>query len=108
MVQHLLAWLKRLRWWVWAAIAFGTALLLFLLKALFAPPGQLRSTDGSLLPQVPKALQERVAHTEEAALQQRVTAKVAAESDRAELERIAKENDGVERRRRLAEMLKRL
>lgn len=94
----------------WVVIAVGVAIALLLLM-LLAGFFQKEDSDGSKtdpLPDVGEKLKEAVRQAEEEALVARVEARVEAETQKEELAEIAAVEDGAERRRRLAEMLRRL
>lgn len=94
--------------WVAVAVAVGLGIAgVFLLRGLFVK----ERSDGSEedpLPEVADKLKKRVQQAEEEALVSRVEAKVKAEQDQKELEEVAQIDDGKERRKRLADMLRRL
>jgi len=97
--------------WVILSVAGGVLIVLVIvLRGLFtrksSPP---KNPDGSQpLPPIDARIKEHVAVVEEEATVARIEARVEATADREQLERISKVEDGVERRRRLAAMLRRL
>lgn len=94
--------------WIAVAVAVGLGVVaIFLLRGLFVK----EKPDGSKedpLPEVEEKLKQKVRKAEEEALVSRVEAKVEAEKDQQELKEVAQIEDGKERRKRLAEMLRRL
>ncbi len=94
-----------MKWLLWTVLAFGVAVVTWLLRSLFSghtPEGPTK------LPTIPAKLQAKVDKAEEEALKARVEATVTAVEDKKELEEIAKIPDGKERRKRLADKLRQL
>jgi hypothetical protein len=101
------AFWKQAKYWVIAGGVLLAVVLFFLFRGLLTR----ENSDGEktdILPEVEDALKERVRVAEEEALVARVEARVEAEADKQELEEVATIEDGAERRRRLAEMLRKL
>lgn len=101
------AFLKQFKYYLIAGGVLLAIVLFFVLRGLFTREDE-DGTKTDILPEVEDALKERVRVAEEEALVARVEARVEAEQQREELEEIAKVEDGAERRRRLAEMLRKL
>lgn len=101
------AFIKQFKYYL---IAGGVllALGLFFVLRLLLTREDSKGNSGEVLPEVQDALKERVRTAETEALEARVEALVEAEEDRKELEEVSKIDDGAERRRRLAEMLRKL
>ena len=103
-MQWLKVQYKRYRYWFWIGAAVLIAILLFVVRGLI-----VGSKDGGKrkisLPEVPKALKDKVEQAEEESLVARVEARVVAEQEKKELQEVAKIDDGAERRKRLAKML---
>jgi len=96
--------LARMQWWAWALLGVLLAAGIFFLKLISSRPKEP-------LPSVytpPPEIQARVEKAEETALRARVEARVTAEHQRQELEHVAKIPEGALRRKRLAELLRRL
>ena len=91
---------KHAKWFALGAVAIGAAGLAFLFRGALVGKGRRVS-----LPPLDKGIQDAVRKAEEEALVARVEARVKAEQEVEELEEVSKIDDGVERRRRLAEML---
>lgn len=110
MKAKLKAFWKRSKWVILSVAAALVAVLAFILRGLFTKkPSQPVAPDTPQpLPPIDERIREKVTKAEEEALVARVEARVQAETQRAELDEIAKVEDGAERRRRLAEMLRRL
>jgi len=101
------ALLKQAKYYLVAAGVLLAIVLFFVLRGLFNREDATgHKTD--VLPEVEDALKERVRAAEEEALVARVEARVEAEGQRKELDAVAEIEDGAERRRRLAEMLRKL
>lgn len=95
---------KRASWLLWAFVALTFAVVVWTLRGLFNGPKHAGPTR---LPPVPEKLRAKVDKAEEEALKAKVEATVKAEEAKHELEEIGKITDGAERRKRLAERLKR-
>lgn len=110
MKAKLKAFWKRSKWVILSVIAVLVAVLAFVLRGLFAPKPEpfLGPDQPQPLPPIDQRIKDQVVKAEEEALVARVEARVHAETQRMELQEIAKVEDGAERRRRLAEMLRRL
>jgi len=104
-MSKFLVWLKSAKWILYVVLAVGTGILLLVLRKLFFGP---KPDVPSKLPDVPPALQRKVDQAQEEALKAKVEAKVTAEDDKKQLDEITKIDDGVERRKRLAQMLQNL
>lgn len=101
------AFLKRFKYYLVAGGVLLALVLFFVLRGLFTrEDANGRKVD--ILPEVEEALKERVRVAEEEALVARVEARVEAEVQREELEEVGQIEDGAERRRRLADMLRKL
>lgn len=98
---------KRMKWIILAVSAVLVAVLAVVLRGMIVREDPQGSKE-DVLPEVSEAIKEKVVQAEEESLIARVEARVEAETQREELKEIAKEDDGVERRRRLASMLRRL
>jgi hypothetical protein len=101
-MRWLKAQYKRYKYWVWGLLAVLAALLLFLLRGAVVGGGRRKIS----LPEIPRALRAKVDLAEEEALVARVEARVEATKEVEKLQEVAKISDGVERRKRLAAMLK--
>jgi hypothetical protein len=108
MWKKLKAFYQARRWECWAALAAISGLVLLALRLLVFRGGPEHSGDETYLPEPPKFLVRKVKQVEKEALVARVEARVKAEEDKKELEVVASLEDEVERRKRLAEMLRRL
>lgn len=116
MVRFLSRGMKKLRsawkWLKWVFVALGGATLVFLgilARGFFTePPRPEAGKKRQVLPEPPAEVKQRAEQAYEEALIARVEATTVAEEKRTELEEIGKIDDGAERRKRLAEMLRRL
>jgi hypothetical protein len=107
MKAALLRFWKRSKWVILAVAAACLAVLAVVLRGLiFREPPEGKKID--MLPEVDEALKMKVRQAEEESLVSRVEARVQAETQKQELQEVMKVEDGAERRRRLAEMLRRL
>jgi len=107
MKSSLVVFLERFKWVLLTVGAAFVASLAFLLRGMLVkefPEGPKQD----VLPAVATKLMERVQRVEEEAIAARIRAQVQAEDKQVELIEIAAIPDGVERRKRLAEMLRRL
>jgi len=98
---------KKSKWIILSVGAAVVGVLAFLLRGMLVkefPEGPKQD----VLPSVATKLMERVQRVEEEAIATRIRAQVQAEDKQVELIEIAAIPDGVERRKRLAEMLRRL
>lgn len=103
-MKWLTAMFKQTKWVVWAVIATAAVVALWLLRTLFTADPEAPAR----LPEVPPKLKAKVAKAEEDALVARVEARVEAEKAKAILDEAASADDDKERRKRLAEALRRL
>ena len=97
------AFLKKTKWVAWAVVGFVAVVVIWTLRGLFNGP---RHAGPTVLPPVPEKLREKVDKAEEEALKAKVEATVKAEEAKEELAEIATISDGAERRKRLAERLR--
>jgi hypothetical protein len=101
-MDKLVAWWKTSKWAVLAVLS-GIALIVgFVLRSLFT--GSKPSEPG--IPPPPSALKQAVEQAHEDSLKARIVASTQAQEHHEKLAEIAKIDDGVERRKKLAEMLK--
>ena len=96
------------RWEIWAALAAASGLVLLVLRVFVFRGGPEHSGDETYLPEPPKKLVKKVKQVEEEALVARVEARVKADEDKKQVEEITKMDDGEERRKRLAELLRKM
>lgn len=109
MKAHLKAIWKRSKWVLFAIGGAVLVALAFVFRGLVTSCEPKRGSNrAQTLPTVDERVKARVAEVEEEATVARIEAKVRASTDREQLERINQVDDGVERRRRLAAMLRRL
>lgn len=109
MKARLKAFWKRSKWMILSVLAAIVGVIAFILRGLFVRKPPINEIpDNQSLPPIDARIKENVTRVEEEALVARIEATIRAETDREQLERIAKVEDGVERRRRLAAMLRRL
>jgi hypothetical protein len=104
-VTKLRAWYAKSRWALWLMLSACLALVLYALRVITGD--KRKSATDDFLP-VPKLLQDKLNAAEEDSLRARVEATTQATGKKEALEDIAKIKDGVERRKRLAEMLTKL
>lgn len=93
------------KWIALVVVAIGFAVLIWCFRGLLTNPGKdtLPKRDGSLLPPVPKPLQDAVDNAQESALVTKATSKATTDEKKAELKKIVAVKDGKKRRARLAE-----
>ena len=103
-MKWLISIFKRTKWVAWAVLAVATVAVVWFFRTLFTADPKAPAR----LPEVPAALKYKVAKAEEDALIARVEASVEAEKAKELLDEAAAIDDGVERRKRLAEALRRL
>jgi hypothetical protein len=98
---------EKSKWIILSVGAVIIGVLAFMLRGMFVtePP---EGPKQDVLPDVATKLMARVQQVEEEAIATRIRAQVQAEDKQVELIEIAAIPDGVERRKRLAEMLRRL
>jgi hypothetical protein len=96
--------LKLTKYAALAVLGFAVLIGLWLLRTLFTADPSAPAK----LPEVPKKLKEKVEKAEEEALIARVEARVEATQSKELLDEAAAIEDGEERRKRLADMLRRL
>jgi len=98
---------KQFKWVFLALGAVIVVVVVFLLRSL-VPRKKSNIIEGVVSVPIDERIMENVRVAEEEAVVARVEAKVRADADMEQLERISKVEDGVERRRQLAAMLRRL
>jgi hypothetical protein len=103
-MSKLKAVLKFSKYIAMAVIGFAVLVVLWSLRTLFTADPSAPAK----LPEVPKKLKEKVEKAEEEALIARVEARVEAAESKKILDEAANIEDGKERRKRLAEQLRRL
>ena len=106
-MKKIFAFLKQTQWILWASLAVVVGILLWVLRGFFEAP-KAAPAGSSRLPPIPEALRAKVEQAQEAALKARVEARVQAAEEKKEIEDISKIPDAAERRRRLAEKLRRI
>jgi len=104
-MKTIIAWIKSVKYLAWGLLAVGVVVAIWLIRTLFSGP---KPSGPARLPEVPPALQKKVEATEEAATKAKLEVKIKSDADRAELVRTMQIQDGAERRKRLAELLRRL
>jgi flagellar biosynthesis/type III secretory pathway M-ring protein FliF/YscJ len=110
MAAKLKSWLASAKWVVYLVIALAVGFLFLMVAPFFKT--RKRDENGNVeedpLPTLPQAVQERLDQVHEEAATARAEAGAKSEEQRKELAEIRKIEDGRERRRRLADHLRRL
>lgn len=99
------------KWMKWVLVALGGVILVILgvlVRGMFTESSVTENGKRRILPQLPEETVQRADQIYEEALTARIEASTVATEKKEELERIVKIDDGVERRRQLAAMLRRL
>lgn len=97
---------KHLKWIVWTVIAVATTFLAIIFKGFEVAPKGPGSKKTPSLPPLPDKVKKRVQKAEEEALVARVQAKAKEASSIQEIAEIKQIPDDVERRKRLAKMMR--
>jgi len=100
------AWWAKSRWALWVVIGFITSIVLTVLWSLFFSGRPKIVTAGVETSPVVRAIQARVDRAEEDGLRARVEATAVAGERKKRLDEVMLLTDGVERRKRLAAMLR--